>query len=249
MEKPTSRNSIAIALAKEFQKSARTCWSWFDRGCPATSLEDARDWALANSNKKKPPKAVAAVAQVKAAPLIDNNAPVTELIEKFPEAVQIAVAMREAGVSMARIASTTGFSNHLVSKLCREHPNLAPQEKSLTQRDWQDVRRLSVSRLKELLENDEAAAKFKPMELASVAGISHDKLEVYEAPQSHAINIRAKIMAMSHDELIAMIKKPTETIEAEVTPIPPTPGLPIPSRNIPFQIPMPEAEVVEVATE
>lgn len=215
-------NQICIQLAAQLGKSIGTTRTWVKKGMPTDSMESAIQWIEAGGmNIKQPePAAIAAIKELQAAapPLIDSNAPMSELLVEFPQAVQIAVALREAGVSQAKICEATGFSQKIVTRICREHPDLAPKEKELARKDWEDIRRMSQGRLKELLADDEAAKRFKPAELATVAGIAADKLDSYETPQQAAINIRTKIMAMSHAEIIQMIVKPSGSIEPNSSP-------------------------------
>lgn len=213
-------NQLAIQLAAKLGKSIGTVRAWIKKGMPTDSMESAIQWVETGGlNIQRPePAAIAAVKELQVSPpLIDNHAPLAELIETYPQSVQIAIALREAGATQSKICEATGFSQKIVTRICREHPDLAPREKELARKDWEDVRRMSLGRLKELLSDDEAAKKFKAAELATVAGISADKLKD-ESDTTTSISIRAKIMAMSYDELIAAINKPIDAIEAEFTP-------------------------------
>jgi len=244
-------NQIAIQLAARLGKSIGTTRAWVKKGMPVDSLDAAIQWIETGGlNIQRPePAAIAAVKELQVSPpLIDNHAPLAELIETYPQSVKIAVALRESGATQSKICEATGFSQKLVTRICREHPDLAPREKDLARKDWEDVRRMSLGRLKELLADDEAAKKFKAAELATVAGISSDKLRDEPGPTT-SISIRAKIEAMSYDELIAAITKPVDAIEAEFNPAPPCEKLPeFKIRDIPRLV-QPDGEPEENAND
>jgi len=233
-----SRNSIAIALAKKTGKAPRTTWGWFDRGMPDSSLEEAEKWASENIKDRtpaKPSKPEPVVIYDPSTPLRELNAPLADIAEASPDLVNMVVALRDAGESQRRIAQQTGIAMNSISKIVRGHAKTKERDKAISTEVWKDVRRLAADRLRDLLENDEAAGRLKPVELATVAAIAHDKLKDAETPAQIGISIRAKIDAMSYEELINSIPK-MDALEGFITPAGPTPQ-PTP-RNLPDLYPL-----------
>lgn len=243
-------NQLAIQLAATLGKSIGTVRSWIKKGMPTDSLEVAIEWVETGGLNIRRPEAaaIAAVKELQAAPpLIDSNAPMAELLQDFPQAVQIAVALREAGATQSKICEATGFTQRIVTKICREHPDLVPKEKEFARKDWEDVRRMSLGRLKELLGDDEAARRFKPAELATVAGIAADKVDREDAAVEISFSICTKINGLSYEELINSI--PKQTFEGEFTMATGPCQLPeFKPRDIPRLV-QPEDELVENASD
>lgn len=217
---PLSKNAIAIALHKEFGKSIRTTWGWFDRGCPSSSLEEAREWAksqpLRDAKQPKPdPEQFVDEG-------VDSNDCLDDLAAAHPEKIETILTMREHGAPQNRIAACTGFSQSLVSRIIRTHPRTKELERPNSLADWRDVRRLAVGRLKLLLEDPNS--KLRPSELGMIAGIAHDKLENADSPPPVNLSIRAKIEAMTYQDLINSIKKAqaakAEIIDGEIQSVP-----------------------------
>lgn len=216
---PVSRNQIAIALSKEFRKSIRTCWSWFDRGCPETSIEDARAWA--KTQPLRSPKE----PEPEPEPFVDSGFDSTDSLETLatahPKEIETILTMREHGIPQTKICDCTGWCQSLVSRILRTHPRTKELERSNALADWKDIRRLATGRIKAILEDP--SQKLRLSELGVVAGVATDKIKDDEAPPIN-LSIRAKIEAMSYDELIKAIRSSAEVapqiIEGQIEPLP-----------------------------
>jgi hypothetical protein len=218
--KPLSKNQIAIRLAKELRVGKRTAYEWFELGCPCDSFEDALEWAKNRpSRKKKEPEPTPEPFTDSG---FDTRATIDALIESHPQQIETIVEMRSAGIPQSRICACTGWSQGLVARVIRGHPQTKELERSNALADWRDVRHLAAGRLKEILQDP--TQKLKLGELGVLFGIAHDKLESAEAPPAVNLNIRAKIEGMTYEQLISAIRGATEDlpqiIEGEVEPLP-----------------------------
>jgi hypothetical protein len=145
------------------------------------------------------------------------------------------VELRQVGITTGRLAEITGFSTPVIRRIIHEHPALQPKKQAAT--GWTIARQLAVDKLIDLLSSETAAQKMSVMQLASVAGIASDKLRDMETAPEQVINIKAKIEAMTYEQLINSIPK-LPTIEGEFTssPMPPLPA------STPSSTPRPSGE-------
>jgi transcriptional regulator with XRE-family HTH domain len=198
---------------------------------PDSSLEEAEKWVSEHIKDKapsKPPKPEPVVIYDPSTPLRELDASLDDITEASPDLVNMVVALRNAGESQRRIAQQTGIAMSTISKIIRGHALTKDRDKAISTETWKDVRRLAADRLRDLLESDEAASRIKPVELATIAGIASDKLKDSETPAQIAINIKARVEAMSYEELINSI--PKEPLDGFIAPLPPPPTpRPLPS--------------------
>jgi hypothetical protein len=228
-----SRNSIAIAIAKKTGKAPRTVWGWYDRSMPDSSLEEAEKWVAENIKDRPPakPSRRQPVELYPPADLKDIAGDLDTINQAAPDLVDSIVRLRNAGESSRKIAAQLGLSMGTVSRVIRNHPLTKSGDKEIAIGTWRDIRRLAAERIKDLLENDEAAAQLRLQELTVAAGIAHDKIKDCETPAQIGINIRAKIEAMSYEELINSIPK-QDALDGYVAPSAPSPPL-APPRTFP----------------
>ena len=207
-------------LAAHFGVAAQSVKSWLASGCPKDF-----DAAVAWKVKREADRSIRAVSgrpnrlikvlegKVEAAQA-DDLMPLSELSETFAEAVNLVVELRKAGITTSRLATITGFSTPVIKRLCHEHPDLKPKRQAAV--SWTLARSLAVDRLIDALDSEEASRKMSASQLAVVAGVCSDKLRDLEQPsESSVINIRAKIEALSFEELINSIPKKSDAIDAE----------------------------------
>jgi hypothetical protein len=211
---------ICKQLAQHFKVAPQSVKSWFASGCPA-DFDAAVRWKTQRDADRairsvsgRPNRLLKVIEGKTEAAQADDYMSLAELSATFAEAVGLVVELRQAGLTTTRLAEITGFSTPVIKRVCHEHPDLRPKKQAST--GWTLARSLAVDRLIDLLDSEESAKKMSVMQLASVAGIASDKLRDLEQPsESPTINIRAKIEALSFEELIASIPKQVDAIDAE----------------------------------
>lgn len=216
---PLSKNQLALRLAKELGCGKRTAYEWFEMGCPTDSFEAALEWAKHRPTRKKKE------AEQEPEPFMDSGFDSTDSLEALsiahPKEIETILTMREHGIPQTKICACTGWCQSLVSRILRTHPRTKELERSNALADWRDVRRLAVGRIKAILEDP--SQKLRLSELGVVAGVANDKIKEDEAPPV-TLSIRAKIEAMSYEELIKAIRSSTEDapqiIEGQIEPLP-----------------------------
>jgi hypothetical protein len=209
-------------LAQHFEVAPQSVKSWFASGCPQV-FDEAVAWKV----KREADRSIRAVSgrpnrlikvlegKVEAAQA-DDLMPLSELSETFGEAVNLVVELRKAGITTTRLAEITGFSTPVIKRVCHEHPDLKPKRQAAV--SWSLARSLAVDRLIDALDSEESSRKMSASQLAVVAGVCSDKLRDLEQPsESSVINIRAKIEALSFEELIDSIPKQADAIDGEFT--------------------------------
>jgi hypothetical protein len=220
---------ICKQLAQHFGVAPQSVKSWFASGCPqdfaqAVEWKTRRDADRALRSVSGRPNKLLKVIEGKAeAAQADDYMSLSELSDTFAEAVALVVELRQAGLTTTRLAEITGFSTPVIRRIIHEHPALQPKKQAAT--GWTIARQLAVDKLIDLLSSETAAQKMSVMQLASVAGIASDKIRDLEtATTPPIINIKARIDAMSYEELINSIPK-LPAIEGEFTSSP-MPSLP-----------------------
>lgn len=131
------------------------------------------------------------------------------LSERYSNLVGLVVAMRLAGVSVHRISKAVGCGALVVNRIIDNHPETRDKDASIAKAGWSEIRRLSCDLLRERLADREASDRLKPSELALIAGISADKLAREAHVAELSISIHNKINALSFEELINSIPKPS----------------------------------------
>jgi hypothetical protein len=211
---------ICKQLAQHFEVAPQSVKSWFASGCPQV-FDEAVQWKVRRDADRairsvsgRPNRLLKVIEGKAEAAQADDYMSIAELSETFAEAVSLVVELRQAGLTTTRLAEITGFSTPVIKRVCHEHPDLRPKKQASA--GWTLARSLAVDRLIDLLDSEEAAKKMSVMQLASVAGIASDKLRDLEQPsESPTINIRAKIEALSFEELINSIPKQVDAIDGE----------------------------------
>jgi hypothetical protein len=211
---------ICKQLAQHFKVAPQSVKSWFASGCPqdfdqALQWKTQRDADRAIRSVSGRPNRLLKVIEGKAdAAQADDYMSLAELSATFAEAVALVVELRQVGLTTSRLAEISGFSKAVLKRICFEHPDLKPKTQAVT--SWMVARQLAVDRLIDALDCEESAKKLSGPQLATIAGISSDKLRDLEQPtESPTINIRAKIEALSFEELINSIPKQADTIDGE----------------------------------
>jgi hypothetical protein len=211
---------ICKQLAQHFKVAPQSVKSWFASGCPQV-FDQAVEWKTRRESDRalrsvsgRPSRLIKVLEGKAEAAQADDYMSIAELSATFAEAVGLVVELRQAGLTTTRLAEITGFSTPVIKRVCHEHPDLRPKKQAAT--GWTLARSLAVDRLIDLLDSEEAAKKMSVMQLASVAGIASDKLRDLEQPtESPVINIKARIDALTFEELINSIPKKSDAIDAE----------------------------------
>ena len=211
---------ICKQLAQHFKVAPQSVKSWFASGCPR-DFDQAVEWKTRRDADRsirsvsgRPSRLIKVLEGKPEAAQADDLMPLSELSETFGEAVSLVVELRKAGITTSRLATITGFSTPVIKRLCHEHPDLRPKKQAAT--SWSLARSLAVDRLIDALDCEESAKKMSASQLAVVAGVCSDKLRDLEQPsESPVINIKARIDALSFEELINSIPKQVDAIDAE----------------------------------
>jgi len=210
-----SRNEIALTLARETGKAPRTAWGWFDVGMPDSSVEEAREWVAAHRppqvKKESPPEPPAAVD----VGLDFTTASIEDIAHSHPRQVDCIINLREAGVSVGKIAASVGFSASLTNRILAGHPRAREIDKASAIDDWKSIRRLAASRLRAQLEDP--ATKIPAQQLGVIVAIATDKIEAAEPAEAPQVSVKQRILAMSHEQIRAMIFSQTEAITRTTT--------------------------------
>jgi predicted Fe-S protein YdhL (DUF1289 family) len=211
---------ICKQLAQHFEVAPQSVKSWFASGCPRV-FDEAVQWKTQRDADRairsvsgRPNRLLKVIEGKTEAAQADDLMPLSELSETFGEAVSLVVELRKAGITTTRLAEITGFSTPVIKRVCHEHPDLRPKKQAAV--SWSLARSLAVDRLIDALDSEESSRKMSASQLAVVAGVCSDKLRDLEQPtESSVINIRAKIEALSFEELINSIPKQADTIDGE----------------------------------
>lgn len=170
---------------------------------PDTSLEEALAWVAAHrppqQKKESSPEPPAAVDTG-----LDSTASIEDLVRSHPRQVDCIINLREAGVSVGKIAASVGFSANLTNRILASHPRAREIDKASALDDWKSIRRLAASRLRAQLEDP--STKIPAQQLSLIAAIATDKIDAAETIQTAPVSIRQRIEAMSHEELIRMVR-------------------------------------------
>lgn len=224
-------------LAKHFGVAPQSVKSWIASGCPQ-DFDSAVEWKTQRDADRslravsgRPNKLLKVIEGKAAAAQADDYTPLSELSADFGEAVALVVELREAGLTTARLSQLTGFSRPVIKRICFEHPALQPKKQAIT--GWTIARSLAVDRLIDALESEETAKKLTGQQLAVIAGVASDKIRDLEPPPEQVtISLKAKIEAMSYEDLLNSIPSRNDTIDAEFEPmVSPAPALPSPSED------------------
>ena len=217
--KVETRHAVAVKLAAEFGVAKETAYQWFDAGCPA-NFEEGKAWKLMRLEEAKirshghntPCKYEKARSEASRA----NKEPLWELMSpEFQNLCDMVCDLYLVGITTRGINDRLGVSEEVIHRIITQHPRTKDKDKEIAGNSWADIRRLAQSEIRERLRDPEQRKLIKAGDLNFLAGTAHDKLEKAEAPQQVAINIRARIEAMSHDQIIKMIKGERDVVDAE----------------------------------
>lgn len=217
--KVETRHRVAVKLAAEFGVAKETVYQWFDAGCPQ-SFEEGKAWKLQRIEEAKirdhrgssPCKYEKARSEASRA----NAEPNWELMSPdFQNLCDVVADLYLAGMTTSRINSILGVAEEVIYRVITNHPRTKDKDKELSASAWSDIRRLAQSEIRNRLRDPEERKKIKAGDLNFLAGTAHDKLEKGEGPQQVNVNIRAKIEAMSYDELIKAISGKQDVVEGE----------------------------------
>jgi hypothetical protein len=220
--KAPSKNQIARKIMAHFQVCRRTVFNWFADGCPA-DFDAAVQWRLqriADEAVRRPcgPEPLALVGLDETSNLNAADAEMMSfefLSDRYANFVELVVEMRLAGVSTHRIAKAVGCGVLVVNRIVDSHAATKEKDAALAKASWGEIRRLSCDLLRERLADREASDRLRSSELILIAGIAQDKL-AREASAEFTFNIEHKINALSYEELINSIPKPSFEGEFEI---------------------------------
>ena len=217
--KVETRHQVAVKLAAEFNVKTESALQWFDSGCPQ-NFEEGKAWKLQRIEEAKirqhnittPCKYERARSEAANA----NKEPNWELMSpEFKNLCDVVADLYLAGMVTSRINQILGVSEEVIYRVINNHPRTKDKDKELSASAWSDIRRLAQSEIRNRLRDPEERKKIKAGDLNFLAGTAHDKLEKGEGPQQVNVNIRAKIEAMSYDELIKAISSKQDVVEGE----------------------------------
>ncbi len=217
--KVESRHQVSLKLAAEFGVTQQSVAQWFDSGCPQ-NFEEGKAWKLQRIEEAKirrhnvttPCKYERARTEASRA----NAEPNWEMMSPdFQNLCDVVADLYLAGMVTSRINSILGVSEEVIYRIINNHPRTKDKDKELSSSAWSDIRRLAQSEIRSRLRDPEERKKIKAGDLNFLAGTAHDKLEKGEGPQQVNVNIRAKIEAMSYDELIKAISSKHDAVDGE----------------------------------
>lgn len=217
--KVETRHSIAVKLAAEFGVATQSADQWFDSGCPL-NFEEGKAWKLQRIEEAKirnhrvsgPTKYEKARSEASRA-----NAEVNWEImsEDFRNLCDVVCDLYLAGISARGIHTRLGLSEEVCHRIISKHPRTKDKEREMAGNAWSDIRRLAQDEIRERLRDPIKRSQIKPADLNFLAGTAHDKLDKAESPQQAPVSIKARILAMSHDDLIKMIQSKQDVVDGE----------------------------------
>jgi hypothetical protein len=218
--KVETKNSVAIKLAAEFHVTPESVFQWYESGCPV-SFEEGKAWKIQRleeakirrHNGKTPCRYEKARGEAANA----NKEPNWELMSpEFVNLCDVVADLYLAGLTTSRIQQLIGSNEEIIYRIITNHPRTKDKDKEISASAWSDIRRLAQSEIRNRLRDPEERKKIKAGDLNFLAGTAHDKIEKGEAPQQVNVNIRAKIEAMSYEELISQIRTASaDVVEGE----------------------------------
>lgn len=236
--------ACAVRLAAHFNVAPQTATQWFEVGCPQTfdeavawkesRIEENKIRAVNSAGRSKLEKAQTEAKETSAD--IDWSKLSTDMVNLC----DIVADLYLAGLTTNTIEERLGTKQSVVTRIITNHPRTKDKDKEVSVDKWRTIRRLAQDSVIDTFQDPEALRKLRPSDRILAAGIAHDKVKDSEGPAQIAINIKAKIDAMSYEELINSIPK-MPTIEGEFTavensPQPQTPEskpAPLPLKNAP----------------
>ena len=228
----------AVRLAAHFNVAPETVLQWYDIGCPKT-FDEAVEWKMTRIEDAKVRAGNAPKAKIDLAMAEAKQAPVeidfAKLSTEMANLCDIVCDLYLAGLTTGQIRERLGCSAPVITRIITNHPRTKDKDKEVSVSKWRTIRRLAQDSVLDTFSDPDQLAKLKPQDRILAAGIAHDKLKD-ESPQQLAIDIRAKIDAMSFEELIASIPKP-KTIEGEFTPLETSPAVESPLAKPPLPCP------------
>ena len=226
----------AVRLAAHFNVAPQTATQWFDAGCPNT-FDEAVAWKESRNEEHKirsvnsagRSKIEKAQAEAK-----ETSAEIewSKLSTEMSNLCEIVADLYLAGLTTRTIEERLGTAQVVVTRIIANHPRTKDKDKEVSADKWKTIRRLAQDSVIDTFQDPEALRKLRPSDRILAAGIAHDKVKDSEGPAQIAINIKAKIEAMSYEELINSIPK-TTTIEGEFTPVETSPVRQTPSSKPP----------------
>jgi hypothetical protein len=212
--------ACAVRLAAHFNVAPQTATQWFDAGCPNT-FDEAVAWKESRNEENKirsvnsagRSKIEKAQAEAK-----ETSAEIewSKLSTEMSNLCEIVADLYLAGLTTRTIEERLGTAQVVVTRIIANHPRTKDKDKEVSADKWKTIRRLAQDSVIDTFQDPEALRKLRPSDRILAAGIAHDKVKDSEGPAQIAINIKAKIEAMSYEELINSIPK-TPTIEGEFT--------------------------------
>ena len=219
---PPTKNQIARKIMAHFQVCRRTAFNWFSDGCPA-DFDAAVQWRLqriADEAVRRP-----CGPEPRGLIVFDETSQITasgaeelsfdSLSEKYANLVALVVELRLAGLPVRKISKATGLGDIVINRVIDSHPDTRSKDAALAKAGWGEIRRMSCDLLRERLAERDSSDRLKASELALIAGIAQDKL-AREASAEITFNIEHKINALSYEELINSIPKPSYEGEFEI---------------------------------
>jgi hypothetical protein len=234
--------ACAVRLAAHFGVAPQTATQWFDAGCPNT-FDEAVAWKESRNEENKirsvnsagRSKIERAQAEAK-----ETSADIdwSKLSTDMVNLCEIVCDLYLAGLTTNTIEERLGTKQSVVTRIITNHPRTKDKDKEVSADKWKTIRRLAQDSVIDTFQDPEALRKLRPSDRILAAGIAHDKVKDSEGPAQIAINIKAKIEAMSYEELINSIPK-MPTIEGEFTAVETSPMPQTPSAK-PASLPLPD---------
>ena len=234
--------ACAVRLAAHFNVAPQTATQWFDAGCPQTfdeavawkesRIEENKIRSVNSAGRSKIEKAQAEAKETSAE--IEWSKLSTDMVNLC----EIVCDLYLAGLTTRNIEERLGTAQAVVTRIIANHPRTKDKDKEVSADKWKTIRRLAQDSVIDTFQDPDALRKLRPSDRILAAGIAHDKVKDSEGPAQIAINIKAKIEAMSYEELINSIPK-MPTIEGEFSAVETSPVPQTPSAK-PASLPLPD---------
>ena len=210
--------SIAVKLGAHFGVAAQSAAQWFESGCPK-NFEEAVKWKETRIEEAKISKQGSVPNSFEKArqqaPNANKEVNWDILSPDFAALVDTICDFFLVGISVRGIEERLGVSQEVITRVITQHPRTKDRDKELASAGWADIRRLAQAEIRARLTDPVERAKLKVGDLNFLAGTAHDKLDKAEAPKEVTLSLKAKVDAMSYEDLMKALFDKSNVIEGE----------------------------------
>ena len=210
--------SVAVKLGAHFGVAAESAIQWFESGCPK-NFEEAVAWKETRIEEAKlrkpssPPNKFEKALQQ--APRANAEVNWDILSPEFSALVETICDLYLAGCTVYGIESRLGATVEVINRILSRHPRTKDREKEFASLGWAEVRRLALGEMLTRLSNPIERSKIKSDTLNIIAGVAQDKLDKVEAPKEVTLSLKAKVDAMSYEDLMKALFDKSDVIDGE----------------------------------